>query len=294
MGVNIVRNEMLQYMEKCVRGTADFPLSQYRYVRRERLITPHWHPEIEILYMVKGKMTIQVAENTYVLKEGDVLFVNPGELHAMDAREYGAEYYVTVFFPSLFQLPQEHFFMKEFMTPLVEGEIRFPRCVVKGDLEYESIKTVIHRMFCEHSESKALIFLDLLILFTELKEKALVENTETNAQYLDFNTIKRVISYMEDNFSTKLTLKQLADEAHMSPNYFCSYFKKYVGVSPFTQLNYIRIKKAENMLASKDMSIVSIAEACGFGNVSFFIRKFKEIIGCTPYNYKTKLRQNSS
>ena len=286
-----MENEMLQYMEKCVRGTVDFPLSQYRYVRKERLITPHWHPEIEILYMVSGEMDVNIAEEKHLLKAGDVFFVNPGELHAMDARKQGAEYYVTVFFPALFQLPQEHFLMQEFITPLVNGRLRFPRRIVKGDPGYEFAQPVVHQMFCKHSESKALIYADLTILFMELLDKSLMEKVEMNSDHLYSKTIKKSIRYMEENFSEKLTLKELADVVHMSSNYFCSYFKNYVGVSPFTQLNYIRIKKAEGMLAKEDLSVVSVAEACGFGNVSFFIRKFKEITGYTPHNYKKQIRQ---
>ena len=95
---------------------------------------------------------------------------------------------------------------------------------------------------------------------------------------------------MQEHQRQKVTLAELADLVHMSPNYFCSYFKKYTGISPFTQLNFIRVKSAESMLLKSNQPILQIAEACGFENVSFFIRKFKEIIGCTPSAYRKRTK----
>ena len=168
-----METEMLQYREKCVRGTADFPLSHYRYVRKEKLITPHWHPEIEILYMVSGQMTVSISEKQYILNPGDIFFVNPEELHAIDARECGADYHVAVFFPALFQFRGKHFLEQDVIEPLIEGTLRFPRCISKEDVDYDAIQTIVHRMFTEHGNSKALFYADLTVLFCELLERVL-------------------------------------------------------------------------------------------------------------------------
>ena len=101
--------------------------------------------------------------------------------------------------------------------------------------------------------------------------------------------VKLCIQYMEDNYGRKITLKELANLVHMTPNYFCNYFKKQTGLTPFTQLNSIRVRRASKILRNTETSIAEIAEACGYENVSFFIRKFKEIRGCTPSVYRKKM-----
>ena len=195
-----------------------------------------------------------------------------------------------MFFPSLFQFQEKHFLEQDLIKPLIEGTLQFPRIVKKEQKEYSKICNTVHRMFEKDETSKARIYADLTVLFSELMEQGLMQSVVESQAFRYTDTIKRCIRYMELNYTKKVTLAELAGEAHMSENYFCSYFKKYTGVSPFTQLHYIRVKAAEQLLIQRDESIVAVAEACGFENVSFFIRKFKEITGYTPSIYRKRMR----
>ena len=280
----------LQYREKCVRGTEDFPFSSYRFIRKERVVELHWHPEVEILYVVNGQMMVNVSEEQYILNSGDIFFINPEELHGMSAVEKEVEYYVMVFFPSLFQFQGKHFLEQDFTMPLINGTMRFPRMICQGQEHYDLIQPIVHRIFYEDSDSKAMIFADLASLFGRLLKDSLMEKTAAPEDEQHMESIKKCIRYMQEHQRQKVTLAELADLVHMSPNYFCSYFKKYTGISPFTQLNFIRVKSAESMLLKSNQPILQIAEACGFENVSFFIRKFKEIIGCTPSAYRKRTK----
>jgi AraC-like DNA-binding protein len=57
----------------------------------------------------------------------------------------------------------------------------------------------------------------------------------------------------------------------MTPNYFCNYFEKKTGLTPFKQLNNIRVRQASKMLCQTEKSIVEIAEACGYENANYFL-----------------------
>lgn len=278
------------YREVSVRGTEDFPLSLYHYIRKNKVITSHWHPEIEILYVIGGEMQCYVSEENFLLKTGDICFINPGEIHGLDPREKGAEYYVAVFFPDLFQFKGKHFLEQEFTTPLTEGELYFPRVIGEGHREYPRIQSIVSHMFEQKESSKAMIYADLTMLFCEMLERSMLEIKENAVGYRYSEAIKSCVRYMEENYRQKVTLAEVAEAAHMSPNYLCSYFKKYTGITIFTQLHHIRVKAAEQLLVESDESIVSIAEACGFENVSFFIRKFKEVTGYTPSAYRKRMK----
>lgn len=65
----------------------------------------------------------------------------------------------------------------------------------------------------------------------------------------------------------------------MSPTYFCRYFHQEMGKTPFAFLNEYRIKKAAILLDDSSLSVSDIAINCGFDNISYFIRKFKEYQG---------------
>ena len=74
----------------------------------------------------------------------------------------------------------------------------------------------------------------------------------------------------------------------MSPNYFCSFFKKYTGLSFKEYLNNYRCEKVSKLILNTDLKILDIALLCEFDNISYFIRKFKNIYGYTPQIYRKK------
>ena len=277
---------MKQYRENQKRGTENFPFAYYKENYANHMIRLHWHPEIELLYGIDGEVAVTVAEEQYILKTGDILFINPEELHSYKPHTPSVQYHAAVFHASLFQFKDAHFLEESFTTPIMDGALKFPRMIDKTHPKYELICPLVHRLFNVDIHSKAFIYADLTLLFCTLMEHGLLEQTMDKDSPQKSEDIKMCIRYMQENCTRKITLLELADLVHMSPNYFCNYFKKQTGLSPFTQLNYIRIKKAAKLLRNNNDSIVTVAENCGFENVSFFIRKFKEINGCTPSVYR--------
>ena len=75
----------------------------------------------------------------------------------------------------------------------------------------------------------------------------------------------------------------------MTPSYFCTYFKKHTGYTPFEQLNLIRINHAMILLRDNSKKITTIATECGFNSISFFNRKFNEIMNMSPREYQKSL-----
>lgn len=279
---------MKQYREKQKRGTENFPFAYYKERLINHMIKLHWHPEIELLYGISGELAVNVSEEKYILKQGDILFINPEELHSYTPHTPQADYHAAVFDASLFQFKGGHFFEQNFTEPIINGTLRFPRMIHCTHEKYDTIQPIVHRLFNEDIDSRTLVFADLTLLFCSLLEHSLLSEVSADVSYKKSEDVKMCIKYMEDHYTRKITLTELADLIHMSPNYFCNYFKKQTGISPFTQLNYIRVRRAAKLLRSCDDSIVSVAESCGFENVSFFIRKFKAIQGCTPSVYRKK------
>jgi AraC-like DNA-binding protein len=96
-----------------------------------------------------------------------------------------------------------------------------------------------------------------------------------------------VLEFTMNHFQKEITLDTISQEAAMTKNAFCKYFKKRTNKTYVTFLNELRIEEASKLLkAEKELSITQIAESCGFQNISNFNRKFRHIKGKTPRDFR--------
>lgn len=99
--------------------------------------------------------------------------------------------------------------------------------------------------------------------------------------------IKPVLDYMEENYSRAITLEDLANTIHISPQHLCLLFKNTLKIRPFEHLNRVRINKSKDlMFAGRDLEIKTIAAMVGFDNVSYFCAVFKELEGLSPGQFR--------
>lgn len=98
--------------------------------------------------------------------------------------------------------------------------------------------------------------------------------------------IKKAMSYISDNFSSNITLDDVARHVHLNPAYFSTIFKQSCGSSFKEYLNMVRVEESKRLLANTDYSVVDIAIATGFMNQSYFSKVFKKYTGLTPKQYR--------
>ena len=95
----------------------------------------------------------------------------------------------------------------------------------------------------------------------------------------------RAISYIKDHLENDLSLASISAYAGLSPTYFHNLFKKYTGKTLREYIEEQRIKKSTELLVSTDMTLASIAYACGFSSQSYFSYAFKRKTDMTPREY---------
>ena len=87
-----------------------------------------------------------------------------------------------------------------------------------------------------------------------------------------------------------LSLSDMAAAVHMTPKYFCRFFKATTHRTPVDYLNYFRVEAACNEIAATDRNLTEIALDVGFSNLNYFIRQFKKYKGITPGQYLSQIR----
>lgn len=277
---------MKNYLEKIIHGTNDFPFSDYSYkdIATPRMVTPlHWHSEIEMLFVEEGTIKTQIEQESYELNAGDILFVNSKELHAVFVTGVPCSYHAFVFGEHFCRFSKEHFFTKDFVIPLFDGSALLPRSIPKTNSDYAF---VLDRFKALAKYTENITENRISILFHILELLSLLNKHYVVSLQRDTTEIHKCIDYLEEHYAKPIQLKDVASLVHMTPSYFCTYFKKITGYSPFEQLNLIRINHATFLLREKNKKITTIASECGFNSISFFNRKFHEIMGMSPRQYQ--------
>ncbi len=98
--------------------------------------------------------------------------------------------------------------------------------------------------------------------------------------------VNSIINHVNKFYQSSLSLKQMAKLYYLNENYLGRIFKKQTGISFAKYLNHIRMTNACSFLKNTDMSIINIAAACGFNNVTYFNRVFKAATSLTPLEYR--------
>lgn len=103
--------------------------------------------------------------------------------------------------------------------------------------------------------------------------------------------VRAAITYMRDNLHRKLSLREIACAAQLSPVHFRRVFKRASSVPPLQYLRRLRMQRATELLESSSLSVKEIAAAVGIGDVSHFVRNFKKASGTAPTAHRARRHQ---
>lgn len=276
-------------IEKRNHGTPDFPFHIYshRDINGNYYVSHHWHNEIEIIYFEHGEMELYTNQNNMTFFDDDIYILNSKQIHSLSGKTKSI-HHAIVFNIEMLGFSLYDKCQIDILQPFIEGKF-----IISNDYskkQKEDIKYILSEIIdINRKNPNDLLLLKIKLLYLIhyiYKEKLFKHNN--NSDLVSQEKIKYVISYIHKNYQNNITLNEISNVIYMSPNYFCSFFKKYTGLSFKEYLNNYRCEKAEKLILNTDLKILDIALLCGFDNISYFIRKFKNIYGYTPQIYRKK------
>lgn len=269
-------------------GTKSYPYTQYfmHTPRKAFHIPVHWHDEVEIIYIKKGRITISIQEEVFHAASGDLFFVNTGELHFMESDDMTVEYYTLLFPFEFISFQSEDALEEDVLLPLRQKKMLFPIQIENHNTKDEITK-VIRNVIEVNEKRNAGYQLRTRILLLELLEGLLKEKCLKQASYVNTTGMQRdLITYIQKHYTEKISLSMLAQEFHLSEKYISWYFKEHFAIS-FTQyVSHLRMTRAKDLLTTTELSITEVALSCGYPSVNLFIRNFKEVHHVTPLQYR--------
>ena len=98
--------------------------------------------------------------------------------------------------------------------------------------------------------------------------------------------LQQVIAYIQRRYHRNLTIEELAEQAHLHPNYFIRVFKRQFGTSPIQYINKKRLEEAKLLLVTTNLLLAEIGDRVGIPDVSYLSRTFKASTGFSPTAYR--------
>lgn len=277
------------------RGTQDCPIAVYYMSEQKfhRVNYTHWHDEAELWLATEGSVSVFVDNTIVHLQPGDIILIEPGVMHGLRQVSEDALWWQLFFAQDALSLPAHHFFQQQFVQPLFQGKLRFPRPFNHDHPAYSEIFSMMSRLSqCKMGTAgyKLRRFSTVISICSALAPYCTREGQSFDDALPENAVIRSTVIYIHERSNRKLTLQKLASRVHLHPNYLCSLFKKYMGESLFQFIARNRIENAARLLRNEDLPIGKIAELVGFGSGSEFYKKFKEFTGTSPLAYKKQNR----
>ena len=233
-------------------------------------------------------------------RPGSILFINPREIHHLTSLGTGLRYDAFVFPLEFLSFGREDYCQQTWILPLLKGTALFPRLLEPGhSCQPEAMRLLkkLARLQRQDLPGRQLFVKALLyeLLGCLVRENALLSTppAPTAAQVKKMETLRQMLSFMEEHLQERLTLDEISARFYMTPNYFCRFFKENLGQTPMNCLNSLRLEKACGLLKSTDLQILEISLSCGFNNLSYFIRLFHRQMGVSPSRYRAEAARPS-
>lgn len=248
----------------------------------------HWHAVIEILYIEKNHLNINVNNREFKLEEGDILFIASGDTHGFSNRNNNGKRIFIQFDSSSLSTFGNNNIIKALISSTFKISIK--------DVPFqESIKEHILSIVENYSKKdfgfelfiSARIHDIFAIISKFLADKINLENNTGNIKKMQgMDKLAEAFKFIEANYMSDISLSDVAKAVGFSESYFSRMFKDITEKNFILYLNEYRIKQAELFLMASNMSIADIAYAVGFNSIVTFNRSFKSIKGCSPSVYK--------
>jgi len=112
-------------------------------------------------------------------------------------------------------------------------------------------------------------------------------------QYTDDDPIGRTVAWALEHLSEPLPVERLARTAQMSTRSFIRTFRETTGTAPAAWVRVQRVREAQRLLESTDLTVEQVASVCGFGSAVTMRQAFARTLGTTPSAYRRRFRTAS-
>lgn len=250
----------------------------------------------ELEFITGGKGIIITEENSLTATKGDLFFRYPGT----NVEGIAGYYSYLIMFDAVYNESNQALYN---VSPSVLFSQNCPSIVNEDIVFYipdkmniqdfntiESLFFDIFNSFISNGQKNQLQMKTAVLKIIDIATQEYKLNCalKQNRRSIKNNFLKIMKSkeYIDTNLDKKLSLDMLAMESGLSKNFYCKIFKEIIGKSPFDYINENKINLAKRLISTTNKSIIEISYLCGFDDITYFYRVFKNHTNMTPSYFR--------
>lgn len=243
------------------------------------LTPPHWHNDLEIIYILEGRLKVRFGDGgERMIGENELIVINSGTIHAITA--YPNQGIVLQVPYELLLQYMEHYDQLYFVVDARPDEEEKKRKLS----ELKAIFREMDAVYGARKEGYLLKFDSLLLealfrLQTDYAVRIGKEHIPQNQKAV--LQICEVMRYIEEHYAEKLTVAHVAEHFGYTPNYLSKLLKRYLGLTVYQYLYEIRLDRICRDLQRPGVRIMELLPRHGCENYKSVSRLFKERYGCS-------------
>lgn len=266
--------EVVKYFEGMPMKTLFVGINKFDY---------HWHTDIEIVFVLQGKIEITIEDEGYQLKKGDIIIINSSTAHAFRILEQTNMIMIVQFDPKLCNMEGNKEIYNFNCNSVKLGEEKQVAInLLRKSMANMGREIYLKRRGYEHYVKS--YFHSIIGLLIRQFSTGEINKNQLDKYYID--RMKNILNFINANYDKDISLEVAADYIKMSPSRFSHLFKENVGISFKKYLTLVRIERAKELLKTTDYTILRIANECGVHNESLLYRTFKAHLGVTPNEFR--------
>ena len=281
-----------QGRELLEHGTVQFPVACYHDDLQENEVPWHWHEELEAVVVTEGSTIVVAGNQKYTIHAGEGFFINTGVLHGCWNMDTSAcRYHSVVFHPRLVGGSIDSVFYQNYVLPLTENR-SLESIHLKPSVHWqaEMLKSIEDGWYACVQEPVAYEFTvrqalsELVILLHCNLPAASCQPSEKAMR--DGERIKAMLQFIHDHYAEELNTAIIAGSASVSKSECLRCFRSTIGTTPIQYVRQYRLQQVCQLLTSTQEKIADIAARCGFQDISYFTKIFRETKGMVPSKYR--------
>ncbi len=258
---------------------------EFQYHERLTVVPMHIHDELEILVGNTGRLEIDAHGERIEIGEGDAAIIGrrvPHLTRKLQPYTTAIMLQLRLESPILDAAPSLSLLAPECEKSLTLLPAADPRAEKLGHLI-----SCIRAESMERQESyRHFIRGHVSLLLGTLYRSGILSDPALRTDNTALEKLRPALAYIDGHYGSEITLGELSETVHLTPEYFCRLFKQATNLSPVEYINRVRIFKAEQLLLSTDATVTDIAFKVGFSQASYFNRIFHRYRGMTPSEYR--------